>query len=134
MTPFVLERRVEAAHLDALAHVNNVQYLQWVQEAALAHWEALTANSEVEYHLWVVRSHHIEYKLPAQLGDTLLLSTYVKNSQGFRSERIVEVYLKQGHKLLARCSTQWCYINKDTGKLERIPQEVADLLNRNTAS
>lgn len=132
MTPFVLERRVEAVHLDALAHVNNVQYLQWVQEAALAHWEALTANSEAVYHLWVVRSHHIEYKLPAQLGDTLLLSTYVKENQGFRSERIVEIYLKQGHKLLARCSTQWCYINKDTGKLERIPQEVADLLSCNT--
>jgi acyl-CoA thioester hydrolase len=132
MTPFVLERRVEAAHLDALSHVNNVQYLQWVQEAALAHWDALTANSEVAYHLWVVRSHHIEYKLPAQLGDTLLLSTYVKENQGFRSERIVEIYLKQGHKLLARCSTQWCYINKDSGKLERIPQKVADLLSCNT--
>jgi len=132
MTPFVLERRVEAVHLDALAHVNNVQYLQWVQEAALAHWEALTASSEAEYHLWVVRSHHIEYKLPAQLGDTLLLSTYVKENQGFRSERIVEIYLKQGHKLLARCSTQWCYINKDSGKLERIPQKVADLLSCNT--
>ena len=132
MTPFVLERRVEAVHLDALAHVNNVQYLQWVQEAALAHWEALTASSEAEYHLWVVRSHHIEYKLPAQLGDTILLSTYVKSNQGFRSERIVEIYLEQGHKLLARCSTQWCYINKDSGKLERIPQEVAYLLRCNT--
>lgn len=132
MTPFVLERQVEAVHLDTLAHVNNVQYLQWVQEAALAHWEALTASNEAEYHLWVVRSHHIEYKLPAQLGDTLLLSTYVKENQGFRSERIVEIYLKQGHKLLARCSTQWCYINKDSGKLERIPQEVADLLSCNT--
>ena len=51
MTPFVLERRVEAAHLDALSHVNNVQYLQLVQEAALKHWDALTANSEVAYHL-----------------------------------------------------------------------------------
>ena len=132
MTPFVLERQVEAVHLDTLAHVNNVQYLQWVQEAALAHWEALTASNEAEYHLWVVRSHHIEYKLPAQLGDTLLLSTYVKKNQGFRSERIVEIYLKQGHKLLARCSTQWCYINKDSGKLERIHQEVADLLSCNT--
>lgn len=128
MTPFVLERQVEKAHLDALEHVNNVQYLQWVQEAAQAHWEALTANSEVAYHLWVVRSHHIEYKLPAQLGDTLLLHTYVKENKGFRSERIVEIYLKQGHKLLARCSTEWCYIHKDTGKLERIPQTVVQLL------
>ena len=128
MNSFTLERTVLPEHLDTLNHVNNVQYLYWVQEAAQAHWEALTAHSVLHFHTWVVRSHHIEYKQPAQLGDELLLTTYVKASKGFLSERIVEIAVKQTHTLLARCSTQWCYLNKDYGKLERIPQEVLELL------
>ncbi len=129
MNTFTLERTVLAQHLDDLKHVNNVQYLYWVQEVAQAHWEALTYGRSDEFEIWVVRSHHIEYKQAAQLGDVLTLTTYVKKSSDFLSERIVEVSLKSNNRLLARCSTQWCYLNKDSGKLERIPQKVLELLD-----
>lgn len=129
MNTFTLERTVLAQHLDDLKHVNNVQYLYWVQEVAQAHWEALTSCRSDEFEIWVVRSHHIEYKQAAQLGDVLTLTTYVKESSDFLSERIVEVSLKSNNRLLARCSTQWCYLNKDSGKLERISQKVLELLN-----
>jgi len=129
MNTFTLERTVLAQHLDDLKHVNNVQYLYWVQEVAKAHWEALTSGRSDEFEIWVVRSHHIEYKQAAQLGDVLTLTTYVKESSDFLSERIVEVSLKSNNRLLARCSTQWCYLNKDSGKLERIPQKVLELLD-----
>ncbi|MEK9614659.1 MAG: acyl-CoA thioesterase [Flavobacteriaceae bacterium] len=124
MKPFTLERTVLPEHLDELNHVNNIQYLQWVQEAAKAHWEALTSGCTDEFEIWVVRSHHIEYKKAAQLNDVLTLTTYVKDSSGFLSERIVEVSLKSNNRLLARCSTQWCYLNKASNKLERIPEKV----------
>jgi acyl-CoA thioester hydrolase len=114
-------------HIDALGHVNNVQYLYWVQDAAHNHWEALIQNINKPLGVWVVRSHSITYKQAALMGE-LLLTTYVKASKGFLSERIVEIAVKQTHTLLARCSTQWCYLNKDSGKLERIPQEVLELL------
>ena len=41
MEPFEQKIRVTAAHLDELQHVNNVQYLQWVQDIAGAHWQSL---------------------------------------------------------------------------------------------
>ena len=129
MNTFTLERTVLAQHLDDLKHVNNVQYLYWVREVAQAHWEALTSGRSDECEIWVVRSQHIEYKQAAQLGDVLTLTTYVKESSDFLSERIVEVSLKSNNRLLARCSTQWCYLNKDSGKLERIPQKVLELLD-----
>jgi len=129
MNTFTLERTVLAQHLDDLKHVNNVQYLYWVQEVAQAHWKALTSGRSDEFEIWVVRSHHIEYKQAAQLGDVLTLTTYFKKSSNFLSERIVEVSLKSNNRLLARCSTQWCYLNKDSGKLERIPQKVLELLD-----
>ncbi len=70
---------VTAAHLDELQHVNNVQYLQWVQDIAGAHWQSLIAGKTEAFGLWVVRSHHIEYKRQAKLGDSLRVAHTGRN-------------------------------------------------------
>ena len=113
-------------HIDALGHVNNVQYLYWVQDAAHNHWEALIQNIDKPIGVWVVRSHSITYKQPALEGDKLTLKTYVKQSRGVLSERIVEIFNVE-QKLLAVCSTQWCYINPINQKPELIPNTVLEL-------
>ena len=113
-------------HIDTLGHVNNVQYLYWVQDAAHNHWEALIQNIDKPLGVWVVRSHSITYKQAALEGDKLTLKTYVKQSRGVLSERIVEI-LNAEQKLLAVCSTQWCYINPINQKPEMIPNTVLEL-------
>ena len=113
-------------HIDTLGHVNNVQYLYWVQDAAHNHWEALIQNIDKPLGVWVVRSHSITYKQPALEGDKLTLKTYVKQSRGVLSERIVEIFNAE-KKLLAVCSTQWCYINPINQKPELIPNTVLEL-------
>ncbi|MGA0896403.1 MAG: acyl-CoA thioesterase [Flavobacteriaceae bacterium] len=130
MTPFTLEKTVMKEHLDELNHVNNIQYLVWVQEVAKAHWEALTASTETSFHNWVVRSHHIEYKQAALLGDQINLRTYVAKSKGALSERIVEIVLKNEERVLAKCSTQWCYINKNTGRPEPLSESLLKLFSK----
>ena len=89
MKQFKQELTVTPNHLDELQHVNNVQYLQWVQDIAGAHWKYLIENQTEEFGLWVVRSHHIEYKKQAKLGDTLRVVTHVELTEGFLSERRV---------------------------------------------
>jgi acyl-CoA thioester hydrolase len=37
---FELPIRVEEADIDELGIVNNVTYVRWVQDAAVAHWRA----------------------------------------------------------------------------------------------
>jgi acyl-CoA thioester hydrolase len=113
-------------HIDTLGHVNNVQYLYWVQDAAHNHWEALIQNIDKPLGVWVVRSHSITYKQAALEGDKLTLKTYVKQSRGVLSERIVEIFNAE-QKLLAVCSTQWCYINPINQKPELIPNTVLEL-------
>jgi acyl-CoA thioester hydrolase len=113
-------------HIDALGHVNNVQYLYWVQDAAHNHWEVLIQNIDKPLGVWVVRSHSITYKQAALEGDKLTLKTYVKQSRGVLSERIVEIFNAE-QKLLAVCSTQWCYINPINQKPEMIPNTVLEL-------
>ena len=129
MKVFSLTTSVLAEHIDALGHVNNVQYLYWVQEAALAHWETLTQNFDSPLGVWVVRSHSITYKQPARLGDQLTLRTYVKQSRGVLSERVVDICNAE-QQLLANCHTQWCYLNKESEKPEAIPSSVLALFEK----
>ncbi len=124
MNTFEQSILVEENHLDELQHVNNVQYLQWVQDIAGAHWQELIKDNPTEFGLWVVRSHHIEYKRQAKLGDRLKIVTDVALTKGFQSERRVRFFLADSDRLIAQCSTQWCYLDPTTQKLLRIPEEV----------
>ena len=126
MKSYSMTTEVLPEHIDTLGHVNNVQYLYWVQDAAHNHWEALIQNIDKPLGVWVVRSHSITYKQAALEGDKLTLKTYVKQSRGVLSERIVEIFNAE-QKLLAICSTQWCYINPINQKPEMIPNTVLEL-------
>ena len=129
MKPFEQTIRVTKAHLDELQHVNNVQYLQWVQDIAGAHWQSLIAGKTEAFGLWMVRSHHIEYKRQAKLGDNLRAVTHVELTKGFLSKRIVRFYLEDTTTLVAQCSTQWCYLDPTTQKLLRIPEDIHALFS-----
>ena len=127
---FEIEKKVKQKHLDEFNHVNNVQYLYWVQEVAQAHWDKLNEKKRI-YHegSWIVRSHKIEYKNFTNLNDKIIISTYVKNAEGFLSERIVTIKLKKSKKILIKCITKWCFVELNTLKLKKIPQKILELLN-----
>ena len=127
---FEIEKTVQKKHLDDLNHVNNVQYLYWVQEVSQAHWDNLIHKKKfLEKGLWVVRSHKIEYKNLTKLNDKIIISTYVKNVKGYLSERSVVIKLKKTEKILVKCLTEWCFIDLKTQKLKKIPQEIIKLFN-----
>ena len=128
-SPFVLQKIVVKSDLDTLEHVNNIIYLQWVQEIAKAHWEKVTAQLKEDFGHWIVRSHNISYKQAAKLGDKLKIETYVKHSRGALSERIVDIFFQNSRNLVAHCSTQWCYVLKNTHKPICIPKSVIEILN-----
>jgi DHA2 family multidrug resistance protein len=46
---------VDEADMDAQGHVNNVTYLRYIQDAAVAHWFAVASVEIRTWHLWVVR-------------------------------------------------------------------------------
>ena len=60
VTRFELPIRVEEADIDALGHVNNVTYVRWVQDAAVAHWTAAAPAAEQARLLWIVLRHDSE--------------------------------------------------------------------------
>ena len=120
---------VQKDDLDELNHVNNVRYLQWVQDIAKSHWEQNVTSTILQNYFWVVVSHFIEYKGSALMHDELLLKTYVTTSEGFKSTRVVEMYRKSDTRLLVKAETIWCLMDMHTKKPTRITPEIANLFN-----
>ena len=120
MQVFEKEITVFKSDLDQLEHVNNVRYVQWVQDMAEAHWLS-KANSEIlNSFFWVLIDHHIQYKGEAKLGDTLVAKTFVESSEGLISKRIVEMYHKDSNKLIVKSATKWCLMDMTTKRPTRI--------------
>lgn len=129
MNVFEADLIVNQLDLDELNHVNNVRYVQWVQDIAEQHWNLKASTSIKEYFFWVMLSHHIQYKGQAVLGDKLTLKTYVIKSEGVTSTRIVEIFNSETNKLITTSETKWCLMSKDNFKPTRITEELIELFN-----
>ena len=116
---------VRQEHLDQLNHVNNVVWLQWVQDMAEAHWQSKTTTTIENGYFWVVLNHFIEYKRQAFLGNSLLAKTFVASYEGPRSERHVEFYLDD--KLCVKAKSSWCLISRASERPTRVPDEIVSL-------
>ena len=123
-TPFDLTRRVEELDHDDRAHVNNVVYLQWVQEAAAAHWSALAPEGAREEIAWVALRHEIDYLKPALPGDDIAITTWVGVADGLSFERFTDMRRRSDDVLLARARTLWCPVDSRTGRPRRVSAEI----------
>ena len=121
---------VNQDHLDELHHVNNVCYVQWVNDIAKEHWYQNATQNLLEQYIWVVIKHCITYKGAAFLNDVLKLKTYVSFSEGVTSLRIVEIYNNSTNKLLVKSEINFCLINKKNNRPTRIPENILNLFSK----
>jgi acyl-CoA thioester hydrolase len=111
-------------HIDELGHVNNAVWVQWIQQVAVAHWEAVAAAEHKDAFFWVVVRHEIDYLRAAHQGNRVLARTWVGDApQGARFDRFVEFTGPDG-KACVRSRTQWAIIDKASGRPIRVPPEV----------
>ena len=122
--PFELELVVDDADIDELGHVNNVTYLRWVQDVAVAHWLAAASPEDQEKLRWIVLRHEIDYRQAAHAGDTLIVRTWVGDSTRLRFERHTEILRAPARVLLAKAVTVWCPIDAVTGRPAAVSPEV----------
>ena len=121
---FELAVAIEPADIDQLGHVNNVTYLRWVQEAAVAHWKSAAPAVDQAKLFWVVVRHEIDYKRAAFPGDEIVVRTWVGTSTRITFERHTEVVRGGDRTLLAKARTMWCPIDARTGKPTSVSPEV----------
>ena len=56
---------VIAGDIDEQGHVNNVAYLRWIQDIAVAHWRHAASDEMIAKFSWIVVRHEIDYKKQA---------------------------------------------------------------------
>jgi acyl-CoA thioester hydrolase len=123
------ELKVPESAIDANRHVNNVEYVRWMQEAAVAHSDAVgcTAATQAAGATWVVRTHRIEYRRPALTGDHLEVRTWIADYRKVVSLRKYEFHRLGDGTLLAQGETDWVFVDLVTGRPKRIPPEIERL-------
>jgi acyl-CoA thioester hydrolase len=121
---FSLTVGVAPEDIDELGHVNNTVYLRWVQDVATAHWRSVAPAADIARYIWVVTRHEIDYLRPTLPGETVTLTTWVGTPKGARFDRFVTVSAADGQPR-ARAVTIWALIDAASGRVVRVPKEVA---------
>lgn len=113
--------------IDGNGHVNNVAYVQWMQDVAVKHSDAVGCSDATRAAgcTWVARTHKIEYLRPAFAGDRIRLTTWVADFRRVRSLRHYEFHRAADGQLLARGETDWVYIDAQSGRPCSIPESVS---------
>jgi acyl-CoA thioester hydrolase len=128
--PYIVAMTVEAAEIDAYAHVNNAVYMTWFDRAAWEHSAALGLPIEKCLHLdrgmAVVRSV-IAYLRPAKLGDRALIATWLLPAAGkLRIRRRFQVRREGVDSTLARAEIEYACIELSSGRPMRWPSEFRE--------
>src|SRR5688500_4688324 len=83
--------RVSPEDIDEQGHVNNVAYLRWIQDVAVAHWRSAATEEMVDKYSWVVVRHEINYKKQAFNNDEVTATTWVGEWTRVTCERFTEI-------------------------------------------
>lgn len=118
--------QVDPSLIDANGHVNNVEYVRWMQEAAVSHADArgLTDATRDAGATWVVRSHRVEYLRPSVAGDRVKVLTWVADFRRAFSLRRYRFVRESDGVLLARGETDWVFVDVASGRPRSVPDEL----------
>lgn len=112
---------------DAYGHLNNSNYLRYMQETAFD--ASAAAGYGLERYrqmgtVWLIRESEVEFLEPIRYGDTVEVTSWVADFQRVRSRRAYEFRREGEPQVLARGFTDWVYLDDETVKPAAIPDEL----------
>lgn len=110
--------------IDEQGHVNNVAYLRWIQDVAVAHWRHSASEEMLAKYSWITVRHEIDYKKQAFEGEEITATTWVGEWTKVTCERFTELH--RGEDLLVKSRTVWCMIDKETTKPAKISPDLIE--------
>ncbi|MBJ9986866.1 acyl-CoA thioesterase [Acinetobacter sp. S40] len=120
---FDLKLVVQPEHIDQLGHVNNVMYVQWMQDVATAHVEALGLGLK-EYlemnHAMVAVEHQVQYRKAAFAGEEIILRTWLDAIDSIYLSRQYVFYRPKDQTVLFVAKTKWACVEISTGRPKRM--------------
>src|ERR1700748_247283 len=131
--PHLMAVDVTSAHIDLMQHVNNVHYLQWLENVAWDHSTSLGMRQE-DYtrlgHGMVVRRHELDYVAPALLGDRVLLATWIVGLDRLSTHRRYQFVRASDGTTLFRGATHFVCVDIASGKVRRMIPEFTETYGR----
>ena len=125
--PFVIEIRVESSAIDEYDHVNNAEYLRWIEQVSWAHSESLGLSLARYRELdrgMAVHRHELDYLAPAFEGDRLALATWIIDGDGrLTLTRRFQLIRPADGRTLLRARTRFACIALSSGRPRRLPEE-----------
>lgn len=122
---------VAAAAIDHYQHVNNAEYLRYIEETSWQHSNSLGITFADYEHLdraLVVIRHEIDYTAPAFEGEELEMATWiVEYDQRFRVARRYQLIRVVDQTTLLRGYTYFACVTLTSGKLVRLPAEFTQV-------
>lgn len=112
-------------HIDELGHVNNAVWVNWIQDIATAHWSAVASPEHQDTYVWVVTRHEIDYRGNIVSGECVTAETFIPEPPtGARFDRRVD-FRNAGGKVIVSAKTTWAIIDRASGRILRVPKDVA---------
>jgi len=116
--------RVRIDDIDEQGHVNNVAYVRWIQDVAVAHWFHATTEQQQAKVVWVVLRHEVDYKRQSFEAEEITATTWVGEWTAVTCERFTEIH--RGADLLVKARTIWCMLDRQTSKPTRISPDLRE--------
>jgi acyl-CoA thioester hydrolase len=126
---FEIPIEVRPQDIDDNDHVNNVVYLKWIFDVALAHWNVSAPDDMKAAYGWVATRHEIDYRREALLGDPIVARTWIGTVDSRRFERLTEIVRTSDDHVLCRGRSIWTLLSRETGRILRIPPEMVALFS-----
>ncbi|MBN2195068.1 MAG: acyl-CoA thioesterase [Polyangiaceae bacterium] len=114
--------------LDELRHVNNVRWLRFVIDAAVAHSSAVGLDLAAYLALgvvWVVRRQEMDYLRPAAANEVITAHTWVESFGESSSLRRTLVVRDTDRCVLLAAATTWVMVDRQ-GRPTPVPRAVRE--------
>jgi acyl-CoA thioester hydrolase len=111
--------------IDEQGHVNNVAYVRWIQDVAVAHWRSAATEEQQANFTWFVLRHEIDYKKQGFENDQITAITWVGIATKITCERFTEI--RRSEDLLVQAKSIWCMLDSKTAKPTRITSELKEI-------
>jgi acyl-CoA thioester hydrolase len=131
-----VRRRVEWRDIDPAQHVNNANYLAYIEECNVAATAAFgwPVARITEHGIGVVaRRYRIEYLEPAVMDDELEVTSFLSDVKRATAVRHNEIRRARDGALLARSYSLWVFIDLSTGRPRRLPADFIEDFRPNVA-
>jgi acyl-CoA thioester hydrolase len=124
---FRLRFAVAEDDIDGLGHASNIAYVRWIQDAAVGHSTTVGLDLAAYQRLgavFVVVRHEIDYLRSALRGDVIEARTWISSVMAAKCIRATELVRVGDASVLAKSVTAWGFIEVESGRPRRIPEEV----------